>query len=204
MSQFGKSKSPAAQSAHKKVVNLTLLSMFSAIIIAMTFIPYVGYISLGVTLSITTLHIPVIIGAVFLGPVGGTILGAVWGISCLLYALFNGTADAVIFTNPLISVLPRIIVGFLAAWFYIGFKKLSKNHVFASVAAGILGTLTNTLLVLSAIHFFGGSGLAKFGELFQTIITVAFSLNCALEVTLCAVLVPTITSAIAKIQKNLN
>lgn len=197
---------PKAKAAtHDKVVRLTLLSMFSAIIIAMTFIPYVGYITLGVTLSITTLHIPVIIGAITLGPVGGAILGTVWGVSCLVYALFNGTADAIIFTNPLISVLPRIIVGYLIGWYYVWFKKIIKNHYVAAVIVGALGTITHTALVITAINIFGGSGLAKFGAVLTNIIQVAFTLNCGVEILLCVLLVPPITKAIqSAFHKNAN
>ena len=188
---------------HDKVVRLTLLAMFSAIIIVMTFVPYVGYITLGVTLSITTLHIPVIIGAITLGPVGGAVLGTVWGLSCLVYALSNRRADAVIFTNPLISVIPRIIVGYLIGWYYVWFKKIIKNHYAAAIVVGVLGTITHTALVITAINLFGGSGLAKFGAILTNIIEVAFTLNCGVEILLCVLLVPPITKAIqSAFQKN--
>ncbi len=201
MSQNINPKTKAA--THDKVVRLTLLAMFSAIIIVMTFVPYVGYITLGVTLSITTLHIPVIIGAITLGPVGGAVLGTVWGLSCLVYALSNGTADAVIFTNPLISVLPRIIVGYLIGWYYVWFKKIIKNHYAAAIVVGALGTITHTALVITAISLFGGSGLAKFGDTLISIINLAFILNCGIETLLCVLLVPPITKAIqSAFQKN--
>ena len=66
-----------------QLFQLTLTAMFSAIIIALTFIPFTGYISYGL-LSITTIHVVVILGAVVLGPLRGTILGLVWGVTCLL------------------------------------------------------------------------------------------------------------------------
>ena len=100
-----------------QLFKLTLTAMFCALIIALTFIPYTGYIVYGL-LSITTIHVVVIIGAVILGPWGGTILGLVWGVTCLIYAAMNGTADAAIFLDPRISVLPRILVGLAAGWYY--------------------------------------------------------------------------------------
>ena len=69
-----------------KVLKLTQLAILSAIIILMTVVPYLGYISYG-WLSITIIHIPVIIGAVVMGPGAGSALGAVWGITCTLKAL---------------------------------------------------------------------------------------------------------------------
>lgn len=103
----------------KKVVNLALLAMFSAIIVAMTFTPYIGYITIPGMLSITTVHIMVIIAAISMGTYSaGLIVGTVWGVSCLLYAMYNGTADAAIFLDPRISVVPRMLVGLAVVAFY--------------------------------------------------------------------------------------
>lgn len=165
-----------------RTLYLTQTALFSALIIAMTFIPYVGYIVLGPTLSITTLHIPVIIGAILLGRSGGTILGAVWGITCLIYAAMNGTADAAIFLDPRISVIPRILVGFLTAVYYLAAMKLFKKlkptaarGISVGIAA-VLGTLTNTVLVLTAISLFGSEGFVALtgviGGIFKTMVAL--------------------------------
>ncbi len=106
-----------------KLEKMVLTAMFCAIITAMTFIPFVGYITYG-GLSLTTLHVVAILGAVTLGPVRGAVIGLVWGVTCLLYAMANGTADAAIFLNPLISVVPRVIVGFMAGWYFRWFAAL--------------------------------------------------------------------------------
>lgn len=181
----------------KNLVRMTLTAMFCAIIIAMTFIPYVGYITYGL-LSITTLHVVVILGAVILGPLDGTLLGLVWGVTCLIYAAMNGTADAAIFLDPRISVIPRILVGLAAGWFFrllnALFGKLIYNRK-ASVAVsaaltGVLGTATNTALVLTAIGLFGGSGVLKLGTVLKTIIQTALALNGVVELIMAAVLVP--------------
>lgn len=103
----------------KKIANIALIAIFSAIIVAMTFTPYIGYITIPGMLSITTVHIIVIIASVSIGTYSaGAILGLVWGLSCLLYAMYNGTADAAIFLNPLISVVPRFLVGVCIIAFY--------------------------------------------------------------------------------------
>ena len=68
---------------------------------------------------------------------------------------------------------------------------------------GVLGTITHTALVITAINLFGGSGLAKFGAILTNIIEVAFTLNCGVEILLCVLLVPPITKAIqSAFQKN--
>ena len=95
----------------KNTRNLVLTSVFIALIVVMTVIPYTGYINYGV-IEITTLHLVVILGAVCLGTKTGTLLGFVWGVTCLLRAFTNPAW--ILFTNPLISVLPRIFVGMVA------------------------------------------------------------------------------------------
>ena len=56
-----------------KTKELVLMAMFTAIIIAMAFVPYFGYIPLGF-MNATIIHIPVIIGAIVLGPKKGAFL----------------------------------------------------------------------------------------------------------------------------------
>ena len=58
------------------VKKLVLAALFIAIIIVMTAVPYTGYIEyVPGGINMTTLHIPVIIGAVFLGWKYGALLG---------------------------------------------------------------------------------------------------------------------------------
>ena len=68
-----------------------------------------------------------ILGAVTLGPARGAVIGLVWGVTCLLYAFANGTADAAIFLNPVISVVPRVIVGFASGWYFRWFAALFRR-----------------------------------------------------------------------------
>ena len=64
-----------------KTKRLVILAVFSAIIAVMAFT--VGYIPLGF-MNATIIHIPVIIGAILLGPVEGGILGFVFGLTSLI------------------------------------------------------------------------------------------------------------------------
>lgn len=191
------------KSTAKNTFNLTVTALFCALIIALTFIPYTGYIVYGL-LSITTIHVVVILGATLFGPAKGTLFGAVWGITCLLYALANGTADAAIFLNPLISVVPRIFVGLLAGWYFVWFSKLfgkwwpeERAKTAAALCTAILGTLTNTALVLSAISVFG-TGILTLGETLKTILKTALALNGVVETVLAAVLVTVLNRTLRK------
>lgn len=188
-----------------QLLSLTLTAMFCALIIALTFIPYTGYITYGL-LSITTIHVVVILGAVILGPWRGAVLGLVWGVTCLLYAMMNGTADAVIFLDPRISVIPRLLVGFLAGWYYRGFHKLlsrlrpALGNTLSAIFTGICGTLTNTVLVLSAISLFG-TGVATLGSTLTVILQTALALNGVVETVLAAVVVPAVSAPLFQLMK---
>ena len=62
----------------KNTRSLVLTSVFIALIIVMTVIPYTGYINYG-AVEITTLHLVVILGAVCLGWKAGTLFWALSG-----------------------------------------------------------------------------------------------------------------------------
>jgi uncharacterized membrane protein len=111
------------------------------------FIPWFGGVSL------TIMHVPVIIGAVLEGPGVGLGIGLIFGIFSMIQAAVapNSPADTW-FTNPLLAVLPRLFIGPMA---YLAWKALQRFPVVGLIAAGIVGSLTNTILVLGAIGLMG-------------------------------------------------
>ncbi|MDF1513621.1 MAG: ECF transporter S component [Anaerolineae bacterium] len=111
------------------------------------FIPWVSGASL------TVMHIPVIIGAVLEGPVVGTLIGLIFGVSSLLQAAINPISPTdPWFVNPLLSVLPRLFIGPVS---WLVYNALKKSKVLSIIAAGLAGSLTNTVLVLGMIGVLG-------------------------------------------------
>jgi uncharacterized membrane protein len=111
------------------------------------FIPWFGGISL------TIMHIPVIIGAVLEGPFVGAMIGLIFGIFSMIQAAVAPTAPSdVWFTNPLLAVLPRLFIG-PVAWLI--WSALKRWQIPALIASGIAGSLTNTFLVLGMIGVLG-------------------------------------------------
>jgi Predicted membrane protein len=111
-------------------------------------IPWFGGISL------TVVHVPVIIGAVVGGPVVGMGVGAIFGISALVKAAVAPPSPFdVFFVNPLISVLPRILIGLVAGLVYKAFR--GRLSALAATLAGLAGSVTNSALVLGALVLFG-------------------------------------------------
>ena len=104
--------------------------------------------------SLTIMHVPVIIGAILEGPVVGMIIGFIFGVFSLIQAAVSPTGPVdVFFTNPLVSVLPRILIGLTTWLVFRAFR--GKWMSPAVIAASIVGSLTNTVLVLSALGIAG-------------------------------------------------
>jgi uncharacterized membrane protein len=88
----------------------------------------------------TIMHVPAIIGGVLEGPIVGGLVGLIFGIFSFLQATVP------LFKDPLVSILPRIFIGITAYLTYAGLKRV--NEYLALVLAAVVGTLTNTILVL--------------------------------------------------------
>lgn len=149
----------------KKTLRIALLALFTAIIILQNFIPFLGYIPLGV-LNLTIIHVTVIIAALLLGPKDGAIVGGVWGMITFIRAFVWPTSPIapIVFVNPLISILPRILIGVVAGYAFIWAKKSFHSKIFAASLASVLGSLTNTFLVLGQIYlFYRGQSQVMYG-----------------------------------------
>lgn len=149
----------------KKTLRIALLALFTAIIILQNFIPFLGYIPLGM-LNLTIIHVTVIIAALLLGPKDGAIVGGVWGTITFIRAFVWPTSPIapIVFVNPLISILPRILIGVVAGYAFIWAKKSFHSKIFAASLASVLGSLTNTFLVLGQIYlFYRGQSQVMYG-----------------------------------------
>lgn len=168
-------------------------SILSALIVVMSIVPYTGYISYGLV-EITTLHIVVILGACMLGTKYGALLGLVWGITCLIRAYVTVIFLPFGFGNPLVSVVPRILVGAVAGAAFAWLKKTRLRRTVALSVSAILGTLTNTVLVLSAMSVFCGNTLA---DTITSIIKTLIGVNGSIELVAAIIIVPAIYFALA-------
>jgi len=150
-----------AQDRTRKIVITAVLGGIT-ILLGLThwgFIPWFG------GLSLTIMHVPVIIGAILEGPIVGLGIGLIFGLFSMLQAAIapTGILDP-LFVNPLLAVLPRLFIGPVA---WLVWTALKKWPVVGLIASGIAGSLTNTVLVLGALGlFFGKTPLVTqvFGE----------------------------------------
>lgn len=152
-----------------KTKGMTQVALFIALIFLMAFTPFLGYIPLGFTRA-TIIHIPVIIGALLLGPKKGAVLGFAFGLTSFINNTMNPTVTSFVFTpfyslgeysggigSLIICFVPRILVGIVPFYVYRFIKKFSKKEstsVPGLALAGVAGALTNTLLVMNLIFLF--------------------------------------------------
>ena len=183
----------------QRLEQLTILGLMIAMILIMTYVPNLGYIQTGF-FSITIIHLPVIIGILATGPLGGFVLGTTWGLTSWHYATTLGTAEAAIFVNPMVSIVPRILVGLIVAYSVLGLRKLIKAKPLRYGVVAGLGALSNTVLVLGAIFAFASAGLVSFNEAVTFIITFVISVNGSLEILSAVILVPIVMVAVDKVR----
>ncbi len=132
--------------------------------------------------------------------VGGTLLGVCSCIFCLVFSAF------IKYANPLVSVLPRFCIGVTAYWTYFGLSKLFKNaknrfvkEALPAAIAGIVGSLTNTVLYLLAVAVCDG----RAADALTVIMGVAVTIYFPIELVACAVLVPLYVKALQKVNRTL-
>lgn len=174
----------------KKTLEMTLLGLFSAIIIAMAFIPQVGFFRYG-GIAITTLHIPVIIGAIFGGTKFGTALGFTFGLFSFIVAITLPDPFNVIFQNPILAIVPRVIFGFSIWYLYKGLKRVIKKPEIHLPLTFLFSTLIHTLVTIAFIVIFEASIREFFGA-FYGVLLLVFPLNGLIEIGLAVLIGPPI------------
>ena len=127
---------------------------------------------------------------------GGTVFG------CCSFFLAIIIANAV-FINPLISILPRVLIGVVAYFVYWIFSKVFKNvknnfvkNVLPFSIAGVFGVLTNTVFTITAMWAFDVTGLSS-------VMTVIISFNFLAEVIGAAILLPIYIKTLKRVEKRL-
>ncbi|KRM97068.1 integral membrane protein [Liquorilactobacillus aquaticus DSM 21051] len=168
-----------------------------------------GYVPIGL-INLTTIHITVIIVAILFGPFEGIIAGTTWGVFSFINAWTRPTSlvQTLVFTNPLVSVVPRIIVGILAAIIY---KRLSHFGLVArSALTALICSMLNTILVLGTIYIgFRTPAVAqayglKNPELLGNLLLGVVGTNGIPEAILAGVVVPIIVKSLSVVLRKNN
>lgn len=130
---------------------MTIIGVLGAISIVLGLTP-LGFIPIGPTRA-TIMHIPVIIGAIMEGPVVGGFVGLIFGLSSMFQAVTNPTPVSFVFLNPMVSILPRVLIGIITYYIYSGFKKIGKkntlvflNIIWTSIIAHLLYKIYSNII----------------------------------------------------------
>lgn len=127
----------------------------------------------------TILHVPVILAGILEGPLVGAMTGLIFGMYSFL------TPSGAIPADPIVRIVPRVLIGIVSAYTFRAFGK----HVGAgAIAAGILGTLTNT------IGFVGLAVIMGYLPLATVILILPQSIA---ELVLATIIVYVLTKALA-------
>lgn len=205
----------------RKTKSLVQLALFTALILMLAFVPYIGYIKIPIlAIQATTIHIPVIVGSILLGPKRGAFLGFVFGLTSLINNTTQPGLTSFCFSpfiqvgdglggSPLALVVcfvPRIACGIVPYYVYNAMQRFSKQpdkqRKYALLVSGVAGSLTNTILVMGMIYlFFGHAYAAAKSIAFEAVLGVIGSVICingTLEAIVAALIASAVTSAMLK------
>lgn len=160
------------------------VALMAAIVIVLANTP-LGMIQLPI-IKATTVHIPVILGAILLGPGAGAILGAVFGVCSLVSNTMAPTLLSFAFSPFLsttgipgalkaiwISVGCRILIGVATGWLWVLFTKIKLNQFIALPIVGFVGSMVNTVTVMGSIYFLFAQ---QYAEAKEVALTAVFGL----------------------------
>ena len=186
----------------KQAGDLAAIAMLLGIMIVLQLLSNIVFSLFPLPIKPTIIHIPVIIGAILYGPRVGSSLGFMMGMMSLISNslvptptsyLFSPLVPGGSFNSLLVAFIPRILIGIIPYFVY----KILHNRIGLALA-GFLGSLTNTVFVLTGIFFL-------FGSVFQGDITkllaAVIATNSLWEMGLAAFLTAAIVPSLEKILK---
>ncbi len=152
---------------NEKTIKMVQMAILIAVLLVMSFTP-LGYLHIG-PLSISLLTIPVVIGAMLIGPGAGAVLGAVFGITsfaqCFGADPFGGMLMGI---NPfltfLVCVPTRTLMGWLSGVIFQAVKKVDKTRTVAYFVGGLSGAILNTIFFMGMLIlcFWNAEGFQAF------------------------------------------
>ena len=146
---------------------LTVLGLMIAVLVLMSYTP-LGYLNIG-PLAITFNMIPVAIAAIACGPLGGAVLGAVFGLTSFGQCIGIGGVSAMGATlfsiSPVLAFIqrfvPRFLDGWLLGYLFRWLRKATKNTTLAGYITGFLSFLNTVFFMVALVVLFGNTEYVK-------------------------------------------
>ena len=144
-----------------KTSNMTIMALMTAVLLIFACTP-IGTIPIG-PLSISMNMIPVAICAVAMGPAGGAVAGAIFGLlsflQCFGIGIPSGMGIILVGINPFLAFIqrfvPRLLDGLLLGYI---FRAVSKKNVYVACAVtGFFSAFLNTVFFMTALVLLFGN-----------------------------------------------
>ena len=185
----------------RKSSSISRIAIFFAVMITIHFVTsfILQFVPSGI--QPTLVHIPVVIASIIYGPRIGAILGLLMGLFSLTMNTLVITPTSYLFSpfvphgnlySLIIAIVPRILIGVTPYFVY----RWIRNRT-GLVIAGIVGSMTNTIFVLSGIYFFFGN---SFGGGIQHFLALIVSTNSLIEVIATALITSAVVPSLEKLK----
>ena len=193
---------------NKHLLAMVKLAMLVALLMIFCFTP-IGFLKIGIV-EITFNMIPVVIGAIVIGPAAGAFLGALFGAASFWQCFGQSTFGTLLFgVNPFFTVLicfvPRILAGLLPGLIFRAMTK-KKDNIAAYFVSAAVGSLTNTVLFVGGFCLLFKDtmlGMASDNGLSPlAFIATAYLLNAAVELVANTAIVAAVSKAVTKAEKS--
>ncbi len=187
---------------------IVILGLMTALVLVFSFTP-IGTIPIG-PLSVTLNVIPIAIAAVACGPVGGAVIGGVFGIfsflQCIGVGIPSGMGAALFDISPALAFIqrfiPRLLDGFIAGLIFKAANSKTENKAISCGIAGFSSAFFNTLLFMSSlVVLFGNTEymqkLMDGKNVFVFIVTFV-GVNALAEMAVCTLVTSAVGAALYK------
>lgn len=188
-----------------KSSDISRVAIFFAIMLVIHFISSLVFNLWPVPIKPTLVHIPVIVASIMYGPRIGTILGGLMGVISVVTNtvvllptsyLFSPFVDQGNLASLMIAMVPRLLIGIIPYYCY----KFIHNK-FGLVLSGLVGSLTNTVFVLSGIFVFFST---VFGGNIKALLATIVSTNAIVEMIISALVTFTLIPTLSKLNHKLS
>lgn len=188
-----------------KSSDISRVAIFFAIMLVIHFISSLVFNLWPVPIKPTLVHIPVIVASIMYGPRIGTILGSLMGVISVVTNtvvllptsyLFSPFVDQGNLASLMIAMVPRLLIGITPYYCY----KFIHNK-FGLVLSGLVGSLTNTVFVLSGIFVFFST---VFGGNIKALLATIVSTNAIVEMIISALVTFTLIPTLSKLNRKLS
>lgn len=165
-------------STREKTLRMVQIALLMALEVVLTLL----YIPVG-TINLNFGLVPIVIAAIFLGPLAGMLIGFVSGVVTAVQVV---TVPSIFYTflvtvNPIaacvISVLKTAVAGLMVGWIYNLMSKLCKSTIVNSLVASAVCPIVNSgIFAVGMFAFFGNALLAdaNLSTLGSSLIAIVF------------------------------